>query len=235
MPHATLRVECRTAHMDDLDAIAQVWHESATRADGASPGMLPLAELRARIDAELADAWTLTVALVERRVVGMLAVKVAEGVLDQLFVFHSLLYLFPRECPRIVIWPTKDTSQMDREAWFGGSTRRAIAYVENHWLDRIRTAIVYRYLMPPDTFEDIDDVGMWVSRSTVVPLGFDKLVDLSTELNVENVELRSLPRLTPLKTVWQTTLHASGIRTRNALDWGPAGWSHSKPGRVVIQ
>ena len=149
--------------------------------------------------------------------------------------FHSLLYLFPRECPRIVIWPTKDTSQMDREEWFGGSTRRAIAYVENHWLDRIRTAIVYRYLMPPDTFEDIDDVGMWVSRSRVVPLGFDKLVDLSTELNVENVELRSLPRLTPLKAVWETTLHASGIRTRNALDWGTAGWSHSKPGRVVIQ
>ena len=75
--------------MDDLDAIAQVWHESATRADGASPGMLPLAELRARINPELADAWTLTVALVERRIVGMLAVKVAEGVLDQLFVLPA--------------------------------------------------------------------------------------------------------------------------------------------------
>ena len=31
---------------------------------------------------------------------------------------HSLLYLFPRECPRVVIWPTSFTSQTDREAWF---------------------------------------------------------------------------------------------------------------------
>jgi hypothetical protein len=146
---------------------------------------------------------------------------------------HSILYLFPRECPRVVIWPTERTDPKDREAWFRGSTHRAVAYIEDHWLDRLRTATVYRYLMPPDTFEDIDDVGMWVSRTAVVPLGLDKLDDLSAELEAENVELRSLPRLTPLKCVWQTTLHASGIRTRNALDWGPAGWSHSKPGRIV--
>ncbi|MBE7220707.1 MAG: hypothetical protein INR64_19740, partial [Caulobacteraceae bacterium] len=82
-------------------------------------------------------------------------------------------------------------------------------------------------------FEDIDDVGMWVSRRRAVPRGMDTLTDLPAELAAAGVELRSLPRLSPLKPVWRTTLHASGIRTRNALDWGPAGWSHSKPGRVV--
>jgi hypothetical protein len=147
---------------------------------------------------------------------------------------HRLLYLFPRDCPRIVIWPTPETSKADRERWFGGKTYRAIAYVEGDWLDRVRTTTVYRYLMPPETFEDIDDVGMWVSRSTVTPLGVDRLGDLPTEMEAERVELRSLPRLTPLKIIWQTTLHASGIRTRNAQDWGPPGWSHSKPGRVVV-
>jgi GNAT superfamily N-acetyltransferase len=72
--------------VDDLDAIAQVWHESAASADGASHGVLPLAEFRKRIDIELADAWTLTVALIQGRIVGMVATKVADGVLDQLFV-----------------------------------------------------------------------------------------------------------------------------------------------------
>ena len=146
---------------------------------------------------------------------------------------HSLLYLFPRECPRIVIWPTPETTEADRQAWFGNSQFRAIAYVEDDWMVRVRSTTVFRYLMPPDTFEDIDDVGMWVSRSTVRPLGVDCLIDLPAEMAAEGVELRSLFRLSPLKPVWQTTLHASGIRTRNAQDWGPPGWSHSKPGRKV--
>lgn len=147
---------------------------------------------------------------------------------------HSLLYLFPRECPRIVIWPTSETTESDRRAWFGSTQCRAIAYIEEDWLDRVRSTVLFRYLMPPGTFEDIDDVGMWVSRSPVVPLGMDRLTNLNFQLAAEGVELRSLPLLSPLKPVWQTTLHASGIRTRNAKEWGPAGWSHSKPGRNVV-
>ena len=91
---------------------------------------------------------------------------------------HAFLYLFPRECPRIVIWPTAATSPEDRDAWFGGRDCRAIAYVEDDWLPRLRTTVLRRYLMPSETFEDIDDVGMWVSRRRVVPLGQDSLPDL---------------------------------------------------------
>ena len=147
---------------------------------------------------------------------------------------HALLYLFPRECPRIVIWPTSETTVADREAWFGDTAARAIAYVENDWLQRVKTTTVFRYLMPPDTFVDIDDVGMWVSHEAVTPLGVESLLNLPAEMASEGVELRGMHRLGPLKAVWQTTLHASGIRTRNAKEWGPAGWSHSKPGRVVV-
>lgn len=32
----------------------------------------------------------------------------------------------------------------------------------------------------------------------------------------------------------RTSLHASGIRLRNAQDWGKPGWTHSKPGRQII-
>lgn len=146
---------------------------------------------------------------------------------------HSLLYLFPRECPRIVIWPTATTRDEDREKWFGDGSYRAVAYVEEAWLGRLTTEAVHRYRMPPASFEDIQDVGMWVSRTRVKPLGIETISDLVGAMAAQNIELRSLPRLTPLKDVWLTTLHASGIRLRNARDWGKPGWTHFRPGRSV--
>jgi hypothetical protein len=147
---------------------------------------------------------------------------------------YELLYLFPRECPRIVVWPTQYTSIEDRAAWFGDTSSRAIAHIEHDWFDRFRTARIYRYHVPFEQFEDIDDVGMWVSRTPVFPTRIDIVDDLIGELGSRNIELRVMDRLTPLKRVWQTTLHASGIRLRNAHDWGKPGWTHSKPGRLVV-
>lgn len=147
---------------------------------------------------------------------------------------HELLYLFPRECPRIVVWPTQYTSEEDRTAWFSATAnRRAIAHIERAWLDRLTSSVIYRYHVPVNQFEDIDDVGMWVSNTHVVPSRMDVLNDLMAELESRNVELRSMDSLIPLKEIWQTTLHASGIRLRNAQGWGKPGWTHSKPGRAV--
>ncbi|PJR58992.1 hypothetical protein CWM52_22200 [Raoultella sp. T31] len=36
-----------------------------------------------------------------------------------------------------------------------------------------------------------------------------------------------------IKSIWLTSFHASGIRLRNAQDWGKPGWTHSKPGRQM--
>jgi hypothetical protein len=38
-------------------------------------------------------------------------------------------------------------------------------------------------------------------------------------LRATGVDLQVLPNLTGLKGVWDTTLHASGIRLRNAARW----------------
>ncbi len=38
-------------------------------------------------------------------------------------------------------------------------------------------------------------------------------------LEAANVELRLLPSLEPLRDVWETSLHASGVRLRNAQGW----------------
>jgi hypothetical protein len=50
----------------------------------------------------------------------------------------------------------------------------------------------------------------------------DVLGDLPAALRAEDVELRVMERLTPLRDVWSTSLHASGIRLRNAQDWPTA-------------
>jgi hypothetical protein len=140
---------------------------------------------------------------------------------------HDILYLFPRECPRILIWPTAGTSPQDRGRWFGDGRRRAIAFIEERWAARLRAAVVHRYELPAAAFEALGDVGMWVSRSAVRPLGVQALRSLPHALEARNVELRLLPSLTPLRDIWSTSLHASGVRLRNAEGWGEPGWPHS--------
>ena len=52
-----------------------------------------------------------------------------------------------------------------------------------------------------------------------MPLELYSLNNLPAEIEGEGVCLRSLPRLIPLKEIWNTTLHVSGVRLRNAQDW----------------
>jgi hypothetical protein len=42
-----------------------------------------------------------------------------------------------------------------------------------------------------------------------------KITDLGAALDEANLELRVVPSLEPLKVLWSTTLHVSGIRLRN--------------------
>lgn len=133
---------------------------------------------------------------------------------------HQHIYLFPRDCPRALLWPVDTTTEADRAAWFGRSSARVLAHVEYGWLDRIRATTLYRYELPSISFESLDDAGMWISRETVIPSRVDTIDDLPGALREAGVELRVMERLTPLAGVWdRTTLHWSGIRLRNALDW----------------
>ncbi|MGB7407441.1 MAG: GNAT family N-acetyltransferase [Pontixanthobacter sp.] len=81
-PSLTIRV----ATKDDLEEIASVWHASASSMDGIGVQIPTLNAMRSRIDAELASDWKLFLAERSGRVVGMLALKLSEGVLDQIFV-----------------------------------------------------------------------------------------------------------------------------------------------------
>lgn len=130
-------------------------------------------------------------------------------------------YLFPRDCPRVLLWLTPDTTDEDRERWWGGRTCRMIAHVEWRWLPRIAEAALSRYELPTTGFEPVEGDWMWVGRGAVEPIDVVVHDDLLAALAAEDVELRVMDRLSALRGVWDTSLHASGIRLRNAEGWPP--------------
>jgi hypothetical protein len=134
---------------------------------------------------------------------------------------HQRLYLFPRDCPRILVWPRPDSAPVDTDRWLGRLQpgMQAIAFIESTWTDRVRTGHIYRYELPPGPFESLEDAGMCVSRQAVAPLARERLADLPAALRASQTELRVVDSLAPLRPVWDSTLHASGIRLRNAAGW----------------
>jgi hypothetical protein len=128
---------------------------------------------------------------------------------------HQWLYWFPRDCPRATWCAGADTSDEDVERWLDGDRGRRVAVIESRWLERMRTANVYAYRLPPETFEPWDKFS--VSRETVVPLELVELGDLLARHADAGNELRVAPALHPLwERVVETTLDYSGIRLRNA-------------------
>lgn len=140
---------------------------------------------------------------------------------------HSFLYLFPRDCPRILVWATSSTSPEDQSHWLGDTNARVVAYVERGWMERLAAASVHRYTLSSNSFQSIDQIGMWVSTLPVTPIAMRTLAHLPRHLEQARVELRHIENLLPLKDVWRSTVHASGIRLRNAIGWGEPGWPHS--------
>ena len=70
----------------DYDELSLAWHDSASNMDAATPNMPTISELRERFECELAAGWQLYVAVCDRSIIGMLAIKPSEAILDQIFV-----------------------------------------------------------------------------------------------------------------------------------------------------
>ena len=133
--------------------------------------------------------------------------------------WHQPMYLFPRDCPRILIWRTAGTIAEDTERYWGTGDSRMIAFVERSWVARLRSGSICRYELPAETFVSLQDAGMWVSKTTVRPLRMEMITDMPAALQVHDVELRPTDNLLGLKDFWGTSLHVSGIRLRNAEGW----------------
>ena len=136
---------------------------------------------------------------------------------------YQALYLFPRDCPRIVVLRKPGADAADEALWFGERDCQAIGHIEWDWWERVRTTPLFRYELPVAPFEALGDAGHFVSRTAVEPLAMHPLADLPAALQAAGVELRLMRRLTPLWDLWRTTtLHVSGSRLRNAQDWAEA-------------
>lgn len=133
--------------------------------------------------------------------------------------WHAPCYLFPRECPRILWWPLPDTMAEDLAEHWAGRTCRMIANVEWGWLDRMRTTTLYRYTLPAQGFHSLEDHGVHANHDHVAPLEVEPIPDILASLAAADVELRFVPSLLHLRHMWDTTLHVSGMRLRNARDW----------------
>ncbi len=136
--------------------------------------------------------------------------------------WHQPMYFVPRDCPRVCFWPLPTTTDADRDRFWSYVSGRMVVAIEAAWLQRLQTVCVYRYRMPDEAFESLNDAGMHVSRQTIRPVEVEALVDLPTRLAEESVELRVCPSLVPLgRAVIRSTLHYSLIRMRNAVGWSP--------------
>jgi len=128
--------------------------------------------------------------------------------------WHQPMYLFPRDCPRILLWPLASTTPEDRRAYWTTSNQM-IAYIERSWFDRLSQAELHRYALPAERFQSLGDAGMWVSRAATTPIEITRITDLPRALEEASVELRIVPTLAPLESLWRTSFHVSGIRLRN--------------------
>jgi hypothetical protein len=90
--------------------------------------------------------------------------------------------------------------------------------MEWDWWDRFRSARIYLYLMPRETFELHNaDAGYYISRDSVAPVARVEIDDLVRQHADARVELRIVENLWPLwDRVAGSTLEFSGIRLRNA-------------------
>lgn len=133
--------------------------------------------------------------------------------------WHAPMYYVPRDCPRACFWAGPKTTAEDRERWLHHLEPRFVMVVEASWLERIRSARVYRYTMPEPSFSPAGHGGgHHVSREIVTPLQMEPVDDLLAAIVDARVELRITPRLGPMwKQIWSgSTLAYSGTRLRNA-------------------
>ena len=137
--------------------------------------------------------------------------------------WHAPMFFFPRDCPRVMLWRTPQTTEADLDHWWRGDRRRRMqAHIETAWLERVRAGRLYRYAFEPDAFERVDangGPGYYVARQAVRPLEVSPVGDLMAALDAADVELHTMHDLLPFNGAWLSTVHFSGSRLRNAVGW----------------
>ncbi len=130
---------------------------------------------------------------------------------------HAPMFWFPRDCPRLCIWPVSTTSDEDRDRFFGQSAAARIHTIEADWLDRVRACTLYAYRVPTEGFEPHGVGGYWVSERVVEAVERVEIGDLLARHATAGIELRITPSIWPLcDRIVRSTVEFSGSRLRNA-------------------
>lgn len=154
--------------------------------------------------------------------------------------WHSPFYYFPRECPRIGIWPLKLTTIDDLEL-FGSlsNNKHMLLVIDESWVEQWEKATIYCYEFDSENgFIDCHDHGCWVSKESQTPLSVTKLTDLPKLCLERNIEIKIVPNLVEYAYSWmkmpemelmETSLHISMTRMRNLPGWVKKGTPVSPP------
>ena len=79
----------RSATDADRDRIAGIWHASASLPGVGPPSMPSRAELRRRVEEEMAGGWEVAVAESGHEILGFVAIRRRDGILAELFLSPS--------------------------------------------------------------------------------------------------------------------------------------------------
>jgi hypothetical protein len=132
---------------------------------------------------------------------------------------HSVNYLFPRDCPRIIFSRSANMSKSDKQLFFSQTAANTIMTVESAWLDRMMSTTIYKYTFETAGFELYDQTaGYYINHSIVQPISVEPITNLLGVLSSKGIELRITPNLYPLRNAIlnSTISDFSMIRLRNA-------------------
>jgi hypothetical protein len=130
---------------------------------------------------------------------------------------HAPLYWFPRDCPRVTVWPRDAAERVAFEAAWSTTAVRVHA-IALDWLERMRTTTLHRYDFDRSEFSPWPDAsGQWVADHPVRPVAVTALGDLLAMHAAAGIELRLVPSLWPLHDAarsdrWDFSI----VRMRNA-------------------
>lgn len=134
--------------------------------------------------------------------------------------WHSPLYMFPTQCPRMGFWRLPTTTESDAARWLWDSNVKMILACQADWLARLRSTKLYRYTLPVEGFEDLHDHGAWRTGRSIEPTSCEPVGDLMDAITGAGAELRIVPSLiAPAQQLMDTTLHWSLVRFSNLPDW----------------
>ena len=130
---------------------------------------------------------------------------------------HAPLYWFPRDCPRIAVYPFHEGQRAEFEARFTTSALRIHA-IESEWLERMRSVKIYRYELDSAAFSPWEEAnGQWISATEVMPSSVTPIGDLLAAHAAAGIELRLVPSLWPLHdVVRESGFDFSIVRMHNA-------------------